>query len=69
MSLADELTRSQEEDDQRRQSRAEKSGDYTGDSCPNCGRVRVMLGLDKKRRCEKCAWCIEDAAYDGDLIR
>jgi ribosomal protein L37AE/L43A len=68
MSLADELARSQEEDDQRRKSRASKFGDYTGERCPNCGRERVMLGSDGKRRCEKCAWCIEDAAYDGELI-
>ena len=46
-----------------------KCGDYkNGEAgCPNCGRHRVMRGDDGKRRCEKCAWCIEDASYDSDL--
>lgn len=37
--------------------------DYTGDECPNCGRVRVVAWSCGKRICEKCHWCIEDEAY------
>lgn len=25
-------------------------------------------GDDGKHRCEKCAWCIEDAGYDGEFL-
>lgn len=35
-------------------------GDYTGDSCPKCGRERLMKceDLEKRERiiCEKCSW-------------
>jgi len=46
-----------------------KIGDYDNpsDGCPNCGRFRVMIGEDKKHRCEKCCWCIEDKAIDAAL--
>ena len=37
--------------------------DYTGEACPNCGRVRVEAWTCGKRICEKCHWCIEDGAY------
>ena len=49
---------------------ANKCGDYENpeNGCPNCGRFRVMLGDDKKHRCEKCCWCIEDADYDLELL-
>lgn len=47
---------------------ASKNGPYVDVDCPNCTRHRVMLGDDGKRRCEKCAWCIEDADYDPDLV-
>ena len=47
-----------------------KNGDYDNpeNGCPNCGRFRVMKGDDKKHRCEKCGWCIEDDQYDADFI-
>lgn len=47
-----------------------KIGDYENpeDGCPKCGRFRVMKGDDKKHRCEKCCWCIEDGAYDEDFM-
>lgn len=44
-----------------------KFGDYTSDNCPECGRDRVILGADNKRRCEKCTWCIEDNEYDPEM--
>jgi hypothetical protein len=46
-----------------------KNGNYDNpkDGCPSCSRHRVMIGDDKKHRCEKCAWCIEDNEYDGDF--
>ena len=37
--------------------------DYTGDTCPNCGRVRIVATSSGKRVCEKCSWCIEDGEY------
>ena len=37
--------------------------DYTGEECPNCGRVRVEAWTCGKRICEKCHWCIEDNEY------
>lgn len=40
--------------------------DYTGEACPNYGRVRVELWTCGKRICEKCHWCIEDEAYEYD---
>lgn len=36
---------------------------YTGEACPNCGRVRVESWTCGKRICEKCHWCIEDNEY------
>lgn len=30
------------------------AGDYDGTECPNCGRLRMMLCANGKRRCEKC---------------
>lgn len=39
--------------------------DYTGDACPNCDRVRVLMTESGKRICEKCLWIIEDECY-GD---
>ena len=52
------------------QSSTQKNGDYDNpeNGCPNCGRFRVMKGDDKKHRCEKCGWCIEDDQYDADFI-
>ncbi|NIP56157.1 MAG: hypothetical protein GWO26_30050 [Phycisphaerae bacterium] len=47
--------------------RWEVAGDYNGEKCPKCGRERVLLCNDKKRRCEKCRWCIEDEIYDGRM--
>lgn len=49
---------------------AAKLGDYENPEggCPNCGRHRIMRGDDGKHRCEKCAWCIEDAGYDGEFL-
>jgi len=38
-------------------------GNYTGNKCPNCGRVRVCLCGNGKRRCEKCNWIIEDNSF------
>lgn len=38
---------------------------YTGDRCPNCDRVRVLMTESGKRICEKCLWIIEDECY-GD---
>ena len=67
-SLAYNISRQQQEDFEHSEKQRAKCGEYTGDSCPNCGRFRVMLGDDNKRRCEKCAWCIEDSGYDGDLL-
>lgn len=41
-------------------------GEYTGDSCPRCGRERLMECEDNKGRkrviCEKCSW--EPSAND-----
>ena len=68
MSLGDDLTRDQSERFKWREDQRKKCGEYTGGNCPNCGRQRVMSGADGKRRCEKCAWCIEDNGYDGDLL-
>ena len=47
-----------------------KMGPYDNpeNGCPNCGRHRVMIGDDKKHRCEKCGWCIEDSEYDLEIL-
>ena len=57
-----------DQDNKERKSLRDKFGDYTGDSCPICDRYRVMLSKDKKRRCEKCWWCIEDAKHDNEMF-
>ena len=62
------LTELHDEDDANLMQWISKLGSYSGESCPNCNRVRVMIGNDGKRRCQKCAWCIEDHAYDADLV-
>lgn len=36
---------------------------YTGEECPNCGRVRVEHWSGGKDICEKCHWCIQDNDY------
>lgn len=68
VSLADELTKQQREDDQRHAVQRAKFGEYTTDACPNCTRHRIMRGADEKRRCQKCAWCIEDGAFDFGFL-
>jgi ribosomal protein L37AE/L43A len=42
--------------------RADWAGDYDGTECPNCGRLRMMMCANGKRRCEKCN-------YDPDAGR
>lgn len=69
MRFSEALVQEQKESDEWLARWRSKYGDYTGDECPNCGRVRVMKGADGKRRCQKCCWCIEDAQYDDDLMR
>ena len=70
MSFAEELGNTWKEEEAFMQRNANKCGDYENpeNGCPNCGRFRVMLGDDKKHRCEKCCWCIEDADYDLELL-
>lgn len=36
---------------------------YTGETCPNCGRVRVEHWGCGKDICEKCHWCLQDNDY------
>lgn len=49
----------------------DKVGEYDNpkDGCPNCSRFRVMIGDDKKHRCEKCYYCIEDREIDLDFAK
>lgn len=68
MSLADEISHDQKERSAWLKLQASKRGEYVDLACPNCGRHRVMLGADGKRRCEKCCWCIEDKNYDNDFV-
>ena len=69
--LSDVLSATQAEEEKHFDEQAAKCGDYDNpeNGCPKCGRQRVMLGDDKKHRCEKCAWCIEDNDFDGDFFR
>jgi len=69
MSIGKSMEEFQKEEDEFRERQMVKMGDYSGDDCPNCGRHRVMVGDDGKRRCEKCCWCIEDDEYDTDFVR
>lgn len=43
--------------------RAAWAADYDGTDCPNCGRARMMLCTNGKRRCEKCNWDPEEKTY------
>lgn len=65
MALADTLKDEQDRVDQHRD---DWSGDYNGESCENCGRERVELCSNGKRRCEKCGWCPEDQMHIPDSI-
>lgn len=49
---------------------SEKMGEYENpeNGCPKCARHRVMIGADKKHRCEKCGFCIEENDYDAEFI-
>jgi ribosomal protein L37AE/L43A len=40
-------------------------GDYDGTYCPNCGRQRIMLCANGKRRCEKCNWDPDASQYSN----
>lgn len=44
-------------------------GDYTGDVCPNCSRLRLMscedLGGRERIICEKCDWEPATNSYRG----
>ena len=67
--MAFDLEKYRQEEDEIRERNRNKMGEYTGDDCPNCGRQRIMICEDdKKRRCEKCYWCIEDKAYDLEFL-
>lgn len=64
--MVDALTRDQEETARERRA---WSGDYDGTDCPNCGRQRMLLCTNGKRRCEKCNWDPEANTYsDGPYI-
>lgn len=41
-------------------------GDYTGEPCEQCERMRVCHCPNGKRRCEKCQWCPEERRYVDD---
>ena len=60
----EDLHEEDKERDAQHKAQAAKKWKYAEDKCPSCGRWRVMLGSDNKRRCEKCGWCIEDSACD-----
>ena len=68
MSLSDMINEINKQEEETRERNQNKEGDYTSDLCPNCHRSRIMLGDDKKRRCEKCAWCIEYRDYDYEYL-
>lgn len=64
--MADALTRDQEES---MREKLDWSGDYDGTTCPNCGRERMLMCANGKRRCEKCNWDPEAGAYsEGPYI-
>jgi hypothetical protein len=67
MSISEIMQMTKDEEIANNEKQRKKCGSYTLDRCPNCGRSRVMLGVDNKRRCEKCSWCIEDNEYDLKL--
>lgn len=68
MNLGEHLSQSQKEEELLFDKQMAKMGDYTNDRCPNCDRLRIMMGEDKKRRCQKCCWCIEDKDYDYEFM-
>ena len=41
-------------------------GDYNGESCVVCKRVRVILCANGKRCCEKCRWSPDLDRYVSD---
>ncbi len=39
------------------------AGDYNGEGCDKCARLRVMLCNNGKRVCEKCRWSPDEGEY------
>ena len=70
MGLSESMRQAQAHDAAFKTEQKAKLGEYDNSEagCPNYGRHRVMIGIDGKRRCEKCAWCIEDGARDSDML-
>lgn len=64
MSLSDDIEKQWKEEEARRA--LWKLGEYTGDACEQCNRVRVCKCDNGKRRCEKCNWCPEEKRYVDD---
>jgi len=67
MTIASEIKKTQDEEHEIRERNRKKMGPYIEESCPHCGRQRVMTGDDGKHRCEKCCWCVEDNNYDDEF--
>lgn len=41
---------------------------YTGEDCPNCGRLRVERWTNGNRICEKCNWNLDKKKYEKSYI-
>jgi ribosomal protein L37AE/L43A len=46
-----------------------RSDSYSGESCKNCSRQRVMLCYNGRKICEKCGWDQEKNEYSDYLTR
>jgi phage/plasmid primase-like uncharacterized protein len=69
MSITDDINKTRTEEEEYLKQQESKCGNYVSGECPECGRRRLILGKDGKRRCEKCCWCVEDKAYDMEFSR
>jgi len=61
MSFMDKVQEQREKDEAERAEWA--LGDYIGEPCPNCNRLRLCKCDNGKHRCEKCNWVPEDKTY------
>ena len=68
MGFAKQISQDQSEESQLQQDQRDKAGNYVTGTCSHCDRQRVMVGVDGKHRCEKCAWCLEDNDFDYDFL-
>lgn len=66
--IYENLDQADEDDEMGENGKAKHRHPVEGE-CTNCSRCALVKGDDNKRRCTKCAWCLEDRAFDDEFAR